>query len=195
VRRCASHLALVLALAGCTCQPEAPRGPLVRGPSSPPADLPCAGVDEEPAAPPASDLEPPPPEGPPRQPDLPEAQLVRSYDFPGAMGIASGTWHGVRPREREVVVPAPRALLVLHYPLGVESRTEILARSRGGITMREVLRAIRARYAEVYREEDASPEPGPWWIWGHDMGDLFLEGISVMRTEDDEWRVEVGVGS
>jgi hypothetical protein len=84
--------------------------------------------------------------------------------------------------------------VVLDYPLE-EAWSFRVPLPPEGHTVRSLVRAIRAIYREVYAEEAATttiPEgraapnllnrnrtDGTYRIWGHDLGDLFVEGMRI----------------
>src|SRR5580700_3465963 len=95
--------------------------------------------------------------------------------------------------------PNPIIKILIDYPLTRPSTFEVKCPNPEGWTEVEFLDAVHAAYRAVYSLEDDSgragnlynlgKSDGPVGIWGHDIGDLYLEG-AIKRT-DGTWELEV----
>ena len=104
----------------------------------------------------------------------------------------------------EVVVESPEIEIVFDYPLE-QAVTLSFSNDERPFTRRDFWRAVYEGYTQIYREEDEAvgttgPIPGmlnratsegPHGIWGHDMGDLYIEGV----TEVGHNKFELLMGS
>lgn len=77
--------------------------------------------------------------------------------------------------------------------------------NQGGFNAYDIFKAVHDGYTTIYREEEAATgdpghvpgmlnrqrSAGPHGIWGHDIGDLYLEGI----VHDGNGRVSLLIGS
>eukprot|EP00918_Siedleckia_nematoides_P082768 GHVU01181408.1.p1 GENE.GHVU01181408.1~~GHVU01181408.1.p1 ORF type:complete len:142 (+),score=15.98 GHVU01181408.1:621-1046(+) len=76
----------------------------------------------------------------------------------------------------EVVIPRPSAIVEFDYPLSDAFEFEVRAKDESaGITINELLDFICRTYDRIYREYDE--DDSPYGIWGHGIGDLFIERI------------------
>ena len=80
--------------------------------------------------------------------------------------------------------------IVFKYPLAREAR--IGFKSETGFTRAEIIECIRGGYRKIYAEERESAPNSKWGIWGHDIGDLMIEGVDV---DADTGIVHVCIGS
>jgi len=93
----------------------------------------------------------------------------------------------------EIVAESPEIEIVFDYPL---SHEVTLPFSNDGkpFTRRDFWRAVYEGYTQIYREEDEAERQdfdGPYGIWGHDIGDLHIEGV----TEVESNKFELHMGS
>ena len=96
----------------------------------------------------------------------------------------------------EVVVEASAVTIVLDYPLTFPHHFTIAADKR--FTRAQLLKAISNEYHRIYREEESTAKTktlpldqrkvynrnetnGKYGIWGHDIGDLALDDIYVLK--------------
>lgn len=96
--------------------------------------------------------------------------------------------------------PSPTIKILIDYPLTNPCTFEAKCPNPDGWTEVEFIEAVRMAYLEVYSlEEDPGFVPGmlnrarsegPVGIWGHGIGDLFLEGAE--RQDDGTWKLLVG---
>lgn len=72
--------------------------------------------------------------------------------------------------------------LVIDYPLTKPARYKINT-GKNGMGLVALLNRIGKLYQKVYDREDATmkseSEGGCYGIWGHDIGDLSIEGINI----------------
>ena len=130
--------------------------------------------------------------------DYCEPHCVRVIDYSTDGEIYEALING------DEVVAQPEIEIVFDYPL---SQAVTLSFSNDGspFLRRDFWRAVYEGYTQIYREEDEAvgvtgPIPGmcnratsdgPHGIWGHDMGDLYLEGV----TEVGHNKFELLMGS
>jgi hypothetical protein len=83
---------------------------------------------------------------------------------------------------------------VYMYPLSNDA--EFTHQLDGNTTLHDILLLVKADYTCIYKtEEDAVGNPGtmpgmlnratstgPYGIWGHDLSDLYVEGININMT-------------
>ena len=101
----------------------------------------------------------------------------------------------------EVVLEASTVTIVLDYPLTFPHYFTIAADK--GFTRAELLKAISDEYQRIYREEESTATTktvplehrkvynrnetnGKYGIWGHDIGDLALDDIYVLKGINGE---------
>ena len=102
-----------------------------------------------------------------------------------------------------VVVRARTATLVIEYPVDKPVAVRIHADTKTGFTRAGLIKIIGDVYKWMYSEEDRTTRTkvvpvgerkglvnrnqtnGRFGIWGHDLSDLFLEGIHVRRDKKD----------
>lgn len=125
--------------------------------------------------------------------------------------IADGkTWNGKRfsynmgAMGRIKAQDEPTFQFKIDYPLSNPKSVSITHDDGSGWTRQQMVNAIRTEYIKVYVEEEAAvgnpghitgmlnrrTSSGPHGIWGHDIGDLVLEGIT--RLTDGSWELCVG---
>jgi hypothetical protein len=71
------------------------------------------------------------------------------------------------------------------YPL---DGTGVVLEFAGPVTIRKFVSHVAEAYERIYREEAATP--GKYAIWGHDPGDLYLEGFAPGK--DNVWTLYMG---
>lgn len=93
------------------------------------------------------------------------------------------------PLEDQIVIKYPEIQIEFDYPMA-NPMTKTFA-SPGGFTRKELARVICDTYHQIYAEEDQAvghpgrhgslinraQSHGPHGIWGHDIGDLYLERV------------------
>lgn len=113
----------------------------------------------------------------------------------------------------EIVIPRTKVTIEFDYPLKSNFRFEFQSDNPDGFTRKNLVDSICKKYQEIYDEENASltvpptaiekrinrgglinreRTDGTYGIWGHDLGDLYLEG---MRFYPEECVVLLDVGS
>ena len=80
---------------------------------------------------------------------------------------------------KDIVVADEEIQIEYDYPLSVSVRRS--HRRKGGWTRIALARTIRKDYERIYWEEDRRPGKGPYGIWGHDIGDLVIEGATYYK--------------
>jgi len=99
----------------------------------------------------------------------------------------------------EIVADSPEIEIVFDYPL---SHRVTLFFSNDGkpFTRRNFWRAVHEGYTQIYREEDEAvgktdnipgmlnrqESEGPYGIWGHHIGDLYIEGVQEVKQNKFE---------
>jgi len=92
----------------------------------------------------------------------------------------------------EVIIKAHTIEIEYDYPL--ETTVRFKHTDKRGWTRRRLFKAIQKDYLRIYREEDAAEydDDSPYGIWGHDLGDLHLEGLTY---DPDKKLVTLIIGS
>jgi hypothetical protein len=122
------------------------------------------------------------------------------------VSIASGeVWSGRNAPKpdfgTEKMQSAPVLRFVISYPLTRPKHVEYVHEDGSPWSQRQFVEAVVKAYAEVYAEEGDDPghlpgmlnratSTGPYGIWGHDLGDLVLEGAT--KLDDGSWSLMVG---
>ena len=103
----------------------------------------------------------------------------------------------------EVVIRKENIVIEYTYPLS--NKIEFPHKRKGGWTRKALVSTIQKDYAKIYRDEDKAVGPtdcvpgtynrdrseGPYGIWGHCIGDLVIEGVSI----SDKGKVTLSIGS
>jgi len=127
--------------------------------------------------------------------------------IPFAVHIATGMVYKlnkVRATDRNefdtIMEPSPILKFKIDYPVTNPKEVELTHEDGRGWTRREFVEAVRSAYVEIYSAEaDPGHVPGtlnrgrsegPYGIWGHDIGDLVLEGAA--KLPDGSWDLIVG---
>lgn len=90
----------------------------------------------------------------------------------------------------EIIIPDEKITLKITYPLSVEIVHEY--EQKGGFSRKDLFRYIYEAYKKIYDEEEEQvgdpgtyemlynrkKSEGPYGIWGHQLGDLYLEFIT-----------------
>lgn len=98
----------------------------------------------------------------------------------------------------------PTIKFKIEYPLTNPKSIALTHEDGTGWTKQQFADAVRAEYKKVYEEEEAAAgnprnipgmlnrarSAGPHGIWGHDIGDLVLEGIE--KLADGSWALCMG---
>jgi hypothetical protein len=111
----------------------------------------------------------------------------------------------------EVVVGATQIIVIIDYPLTHECRFQLT--SPNGFTRAQLVKAISDKYHAIYKEEESSSDVktvpadqrtttynrnqtnGKYGIWGHDLGDLALDNISVYKTANGDIVLSLDIDS
>jgi hypothetical protein len=91
--------------------------------------------------------------------------------------------------------------ITIHFGYPLTHATDMEFVHPGGFSYRNFLQAVHDGYAKIYAAEkdpgrahansmNRGRSEGPYGIWGHDMGDLFLEGIE--ETAPGKFQILVG---
>lgn len=86
----------------------------------------------------------------------------------------------------ETFLPRGSFTVTLDYPLDTNHKFVV----KGPMTATQLGIAICQEYGKIYAEDAKDPEK--YGIWGHDIGDLYIEGVKVNLLTK---RVYVDVGS
>jgi hypothetical protein len=113
----------------------------------------------------------------------------------------------------EIVIPFPKAILVIEFPLTHPAHITINAALPQGFTRGELVRTICEEYAHIYDAEEGTAlnteatveERGPrlersrtdgaYGIWGHRLDDLVLRSARWVKQSNGDVRVELHVDS
>ena len=110
----------------------------------------------------------------------------------------------------EIVIPFPRATLLIEYPLTHPAAVTIAAALPQGFTRGELVRTICEEYAHVYAAEEGtafeevqieergerrerSRSDGAYGIWGHALEDLVLTAARWVKQSNGDVRIELHV--
>ena len=110
----------------------------------------------------------------------------------------------------EIVIPFPRATLLIEYPLTHPAAITIAAALPQGFTRGELVRTICEEYAHVYAAEEGtafeevqieergarrerSRSDGAYGIWGHALEDLVLTAARWVKQSNGDVRIELHV--
>jgi hypothetical protein len=111
----------------------------------------------------------------------------------------------------EVVIKQPSVKIIIDYPL--TNQYEFTLTSDKGFTRAQLLLEISKHYYKVFDEEEESATiktipfdkrttianrnetNGKYGIWGHDIADLVLSGISVYRATNGETVLSLNIES
>jgi hypothetical protein len=104
------------------------------------------------------------------------------------------------PTSGDVMEPSPTLRFTIDYPLTNPCKVELVHEDASPWTERQFVDAVMAAYREVYASEkdpgrmggllNRGKSDGPYGIWGHDLGNLALEG--AYKVEDGSWRLSIG---
>ena len=113
----------------------------------------------------------------------------------------------------EIVIPFPKATLVIEFPLTNPAHVAISAALPQGFTRGELVKSICDEYAHIYAAEEgtalnteASVEArgprlernrtdGAYGIWGHRLEDLVLSSARWVKQSNGDVRIELHVES
>lgn len=104
----------------------------------------------------------------------------------------------------EIIIPDEKITIKFTYPLSIEVVNEY--QQKGGFSRKDLFRYIYETYKNIYEEEEGQvgdpgtyerlynrkKSEGPYGIWGHQLGDLYLEFI---RYEPKTKIVNLAIGS
>jgi len=111
----------------------------------------------------------------------------------------------------EVVIKQTSIKIIIDYPL--TNQYEFTLKSDKGFTRTQLLSEISQHYSKVFDEEEKSATvktipvdqrttmynrnetDGKYGIWGHDIADLVLSGISVYKTTNGETVLSLNIES
>lgn len=104
--------------------------------------------------------------------------------------LIDATWKG----EFQKLPPNRTYELTIDYPLSNPATYKIKT-GKKGMGLIKLLKAIGKAYERTYAREDrtlkSEEEGGVYGIWGHDIGDLALEGISI-NHKTRKIRLDIG---
>ncbi|HEY5947814.1 MAG TPA: hypothetical protein VIV40_20075 [Kofleriaceae bacterium] len=141
----------------------------------------------------------------------PVALMVTRIAFPPNMRLANpDTALAMLDLRDEIVIPYPRATLVIDFPLTHPANIAIHSALPQGFTRAELVRTICEEYMHVYAaEEGTAPEQpvledrghriertrtdGAYGIWGHALEDLVLSSARWVKQSNGDVRVELYV--
>ena len=95
------------------------------------------------------------------------------------------------------VINTPEIKYTISYPLN--NPVEVTEKSNNGFSAKMIISSICNNYKRIYKEEEESmllpahtksdillnrnQTDGKYGIWGHDIGDLFIESIDIDATK------------
>ena len=141
----------------------------------------------------------------------PVALMVTRIGFPPDLRLSDPTTALEKLELRdEIVIPFPKATLLIDFPLTHPAHVSIQAALPQGFTRGELVRAICDEYAHVYAaEEDTAPDEvivedrgtrrerarsdGAYGIWGHALEDLVLRSARWVKQSNGDVRIELHV--
>jgi len=140
----------------------------------------------------------------------PVALMVTRIGFPANLRLADpDSAISMLELRDEIVIPFPRATLLIEFPLTHPARISIAAALPQGFTRGELVRTICEEYAHVYAaEEGTAPEEvtehhgvrrerarsdGAYGIWGHSLEDLVLSSARWVKQSNGDVKVELHV--
>lgn len=111
----------------------------------------------------------------------------------------------------KIVIPAQTAKIEFSYPFSGTHTFDFKADTASGFTLEHLIDSICQKYKAMYDEENSvtvvstvdervkrggllnrEPTAGPYGVWGHDIGDLYLEGIDY---DPETGTVRLSIGS
>jgi len=138
----------------------------------------------------------------------PVALMVTRIELPADLRISDPQAALARLQLRdEIVIPFPKATLVIEFPLTHPAHVAIAADLPQGFTRGEIVQTICDEYAHVYAAEEGTstsdvsvedrahgPErlrsDGAYGIWGHPLEHLVLRSVRWVKQSNGEVRVE-----
>jgi hypothetical protein len=111
----------------------------------------------------------------------------------------------------EIIIPNKQIKIVIDYPL--TNQYEFIIKSDNGFTRGQLLSEIGKHYYSLYEEEEKTATTktipldkrttmynrnetnGKYGIWGHDIADLDLSGISVYKNSNGEIIITLNIES
>lgn len=112
----------------------------------------------------------------------------------------------------KIVLPYNNVTLIIDYPLNNPATFELTGNG-SGFSRRQLIKEISKRYHDIYKEEEVTATiktvpikerkdlinrnqtNGKYVIWGHDLSDLDLSSIEVLRNQDGKIYLNLGVES
>lgn len=113
----------------------------------------------------------------------------------------------------EIVIPFPKATLVIEFPLTNPAHVVITSALQQGFTRGELVRLICDEYAHIYAAEEGTAvetevsvedrgarrernrTDGAYGIWGHQLDDLVLRSARWVKQSNGDVRIELHVES
>lgn len=141
----------------------------------------------------------------------PVALMVTRIGFPPDLRVADvEAALAMLELRDEIVIPFPRATLVIDFPLTHPANVHITAALPQGFTRGELVRAICDEYAHVYAAEEGTSAAevmveargprrernrtdGAYGIWGHDLTDLILMSARWVKHSNGDVQIELHV--
>jgi hypothetical protein len=142
----------------------------------------------------------------------PVALMVTRIGFPANLRLhdVDGALKMLELRD-EIVIPFPRATLIIDFPLTHAAHIGITAALPQGFTRGELVQAICEEYAHVYAAEEGTATnaelkveergarrernrtDGAYGIWGHELDDLVLSSARWVKQSNGDVKVELHV--
>jgi len=138
----------------------------------------------------------------------PVALMVTRIELPADLRISDPQAALARLKLRdEIVIPFPKATLVIEFPLTHPAHVSIASDLPQGFTRGEIVQTICDEYAHVYAAEEGTstsdvsvedraggPErarsDGAYGIWGHPLEHLVLRSVRWVKQSNGDVRVE-----
>jgi hypothetical protein len=107
----------------------------------------------------------------------------RTWDFNDKIASNAKLNKEYSPKDEQMV---NYDYMVVYFDYPLESPVPFVLRNFGGFTKQQFLDAVREKYKEIY----ADPEKYP--TWGHDIGDLYLEGARESEAHPGVFKLDMG---
>lgn len=141
----------------------------------------------------------------------PVALMVTRIGFPANLRLHDPTTAlSMLELRDEIVIPFPKATLMIDFPLTHPAQITIAAALPQGFTRGELVQAICDEYAHVYAAEEGTASDdvliedrgtrrerarsdGAYGIWGHALEDLVLRSARWVKQSNGDVRIELHV--
>ncbi len=85
-----------------------------------------------------------------------------------------------KPHNPNQILTKSKSITIrLDYPL--DGDYDFVYSSKNGFTLSKVISLIRKSYKKIY------DNPGKYGVWGHDIGDLIIEGVELKKGIISVW--------